>query len=248
MVNVRWTRRRVLGAAAGTMLAGPGCALFGPMPEIQPAMVIADSGTLDSPVALDASNVAYLLSQCPQWTTYEATRPRTKRYYDRVAGHNIAIGPAGERWRADNFSVSNADSNRELLELTAELADLRLPDFVAAGPNQSRMRHYVLNDPIVIARGSKVVVVKHCAIRGSDGRWEQNAYGFAVDFAALVGPERKDHRIFLDVQQAAIVYLLPWRDDAPVSSLSGYSMSLQIETGLLGPPTPIVSLAEHELV
>lgn len=222
--------------------------MFGPMPELQPAMAIADSGTLGSPVPLDASNVAYLLSQCPQWTTYEATRPRTKRHYDRVAGHNIDIGPAGERWRVDKFSVSNAESNRELLDLTAELADLRLPDFVAAGPNRSRSRHYVLNDPIVIARGSKVVVVKHYVRRDPDGRWEDAAYGFAVDFAALVGPERKDHRIFLDVQQAAIVYLLPWRDDAPVSSLSGYSMSIEIQTGFMMPPTPTVSAAERKLV
>lgn len=217
------------------------------MPESQPAMAIADSGTLGSPVPLDASNVAYLLSQCPQWTAYEAIRRRTTRNHDRVAAFGyIDIVPAGERWRVNNFSVLNAESNREELDLTEEHADLRLPDFVAAGPDRSK--HDLLNDPIVIARGSKVVLVKHVVRHVSGELPEHVLYGFAVDFAAVVGPERKDHRIFLDAGQGAIVYLIPWRDDGPVSSLPGYSMSIEVETGFMMPPTPRVLVAERKLL
>jgi hypothetical protein len=217
------------------------------MPESQPAMAIANSSTLGSPVPLNASNVAYLLSECPQWTAYEAIRRRTTRNHDRVYAFGyIDIVSAGERWRVNHFSVSNAESNREPLELTAEHADLCLPDFVAAGPDQSR--HDQLNDPIVIARGSKVVLVKHDVMRVSDQLPEHIFYGFAVDFAAVVGPERKDHRIFLDAQQGATVYLIPWRDDGPVSSLPGYSMSIEIEKGFMMPPTPRVLVAERKLV
>lgn len=128
-------------------------------------MAIADSGTLGSPVPLDASNVAYLLSQCPQWTAYEA-----------------------------------------------------------------------------------IVLVKHVVRHVSGELPEHVLYGFAVDFAAVVGPERKDHRIFLDAGQGAIVYLIPWRDDGPVSSLPGYSMSIEVETGFMMPPTPRVLVAERKLL
>jgi len=157
----------------------------------------------------------------------QPTRPNHGRVEIRYMGSFFAthvpvqLLRGAKGWYVTEFDVSHANGPGRL-ELTD---DLRTPDFVAARAGK-RHGNLIADTPIVIARGSKIVMVNHVRTREGDSGFNYYTHGLDMDLADLVGPDRANYLIFplLEELSSAAIHVIPWGESGPDRSRMGFSV------------------------